>query len=119
MSSFAMPGMDFRPVEVTRWVEDGESFTALEREILVAHCPGHCPGNVIFHLPEENRCFVGDVIFAGSIGRADLPGGDFDVLENSIHTKIYALADETVLHPGHGPDTTVGQEKETNPFVRV
>ena len=119
MASFAMPGMDFQPVEVTHWVEDGETFHTFDREIQVEHCPGHCPGNVAFNLPEERRCFVGDVIFSGSVGRADLPGGDFTVLENSIRTKIYALPDETVLHPGHGPDTTVGQEKATNPFVRV
>ncbi len=119
MASFAIPGMNFQPVDVTRWVGDNETFEAFGREVQVAHCPGHCPGNIVFHLPEEVRCFVGDVIFAGSVGRADLPGGDFDVLERSIRDKIYSLPDDTILHSGHGPDTTVGQEKATNPFVRV
>jgi len=82
------------------------------------HCPGHCPGNVAFYFEQEQVCFVGDVIFSGSIGRTDLPGGDFSDLEKSIREKIYRLPDETKLGVGHGPDTTVGQEKQTNPFVR-
>ena len=118
MANFAIPGLNLQPVEVTRWIEDGESFTALGRKVLVAHCPGHCPGNVSFYLSEESRCFVGDVIFSGSIGRTDLPGGDFETLENSIRKNIYTLPDETILHSGHGPDTTVTTEKGSNPFVR-
>lgn len=117
MSTFALPGMDFRPVQITRWVEDGEELEAFGRKAEVFHCPGHCPGNIVFHFPQEARCFVGDVIFSGSIGRADLPGGDFPTLERSIREKLYRLPDETILHPGHGPDTTVGREKATNPYV--
>jgi glyoxylase-like metal-dependent hydrolase (beta-lactamase superfamily II) len=118
MSAFAMPGMDFKPVEITRWIEEGDELDLWGRSVSIFHCPGHCPGNVIFWVKEEEICFVGDVIFSGSVGRADLPGGDFSVLERSIREKVYALPAETVLMPGHGPDTTVKIERESNPFVR-
>jgi hydroxyacylglutathione hydrolase len=118
MSTFAMPGMDFSPIEITRWIEEGEELDLWGRSVSVFHCPGHCPGNVILWVKDEGICFVGDVIFAGSIGRADLPGGDFSVLESSIRKKVYELPAETVLMPGHGPDTTVKRERESNPFVR-
>ena len=71
-----------------------------------------------FYLESENICFLGDVIFSGSVGRTDLPGGDFVDLKNSILNKIYTLPDHTELAVGHGPNTTVGQEKESNPYVR-
>jgi glyoxylase-like metal-dependent hydrolase (beta-lactamase superfamily II) len=118
MSAFAMPGMDFEPVAITKWVEDGDFLNLFGKEVVVNHCPGHCPGNVIFWIKEESICFVGDVIFAGSIGRADLPGGDFADLEKSIQSHIYTLPEETKILPGHGPDTTVGDERRDNPFVR-
>ncbi len=79
--------------------------------------PGHSDGSVAISL--SGHCFVGDVIFQGSVGRTDLPGGNFDVLEESIQTKIYTLPDDTMLYPGHGPVTSVGAEKRSNPFVRV
>ena len=118
MSAFAMPGMEFSPIEITRWIEEGERLDLWGREVTVFHCPGHCPGNVVFWLPGEELCFVGDVIFSGSIGRTDLPGGDFASLERSIREKIYALPDRTALLPGHGPDTSVETERKTNPFVQ-
>ena len=118
MSAFAMPGMNFLPVGITRWIEEGEELDLWGRSVSVFHCPGHCPGNVIFWVKTEGICFVGDVIFSGSIGRADLPGGDFSVLERSIREKVYVLPAETVLMPGHGPDTIVKIERESNPFVR-
>ncbi|MDE0577323.1 MAG: MBL fold metallo-hydrolase [Opitutales bacterium] len=117
MSSFAMPGMDFQPIQVTQWVLDGDKLDLFGREVDVLHVPGHCPGNVAFHVPSEDWCFVGDAIFAGSIGRTDLPGGDFATLEKSIKEKLYTLPPATSLHPGHGPDTTVEREMATNPFV--
>ena len=117
MSSFAMPGMDFQPIQVTQWVSDGDKLDLFGREVDVLHVPGHCPGNVAFHVPSEGWCFVGDAIFAGSIGRTDLPGGDFATLEKSIKEKLYTLPPATSLHPGHGPDTTVEHEMATNPFV--
>ena len=83
--------------------------------IVVTPVPGHSPGQVMFSW--DGHALVGDCIFAGSVGRTDLPGGDFPTIERSIRQKIYALPDTTVLHPGHGPDTSVGREKATNPFV--
>ena len=118
MSAFAMPGMDFKPVQITRWIEEGDELDLWGRKVSVFHCPGHCPGNVVFWVEEEGICLVGDVIFSGSIGRSDLPGGDFSVLERSIREKIYLLPPETNLLPGHGPDTSVKIERESNPFVR-
>ena len=74
---------------------------------------GHC----VFYFPKENICFCGDLIFRESVGRTDLPGGDWATLENSIRTQIFTLPDETRLLSGHGPETTVGEEKQFNPFV--
>ncbi len=82
------------------------------------HVPGHCPGNVLFYFPALKAAFVGDALFAGSVGRTDLPGGSSEVLKESIRTQIYTLPDETAVLSGHGEATTVGVEKKTNPFVR-
>ena len=102
-----------------RWLHDGDRLDLFGREVMVLHCPGHCPGNVVFWIKSENLCFVGDVIFAGGIGRYDLPGGDFKTLEKSITEKIYTLPADTLLCPGHGPDTKVGDEIHLNPFVQL
>ena len=118
MSTFAMPGINLEPISITKWVADGDILNLFGRKVTVYHCPGHCPGNVILWVEEESRCFVGDVIFAGSVGRADLPGGDFDALERSIRQQVYTLPESTLIHPGHGPDTSVGAEMQSNPFVR-
>ena len=83
----------------------------------VRHSPGHTPGHVVFYCPGDGICFCGDVIFQGSIGRTDLPGGDFDALMDSIHTQILSMPDETRLLSGHGPETTVGAERRQNPFL--
>jgi glyoxylase-like metal-dependent hydrolase (beta-lactamase superfamily II) len=93
-------------------------------EMIVRHVPGHSPGQVMYILPAPASgsgpgcAIVGDCLFAGGIGRTDLPGGDFGTLEKSIRERIYTLPDETIVIPGHGPNTTVGREKATNPFVR-
>jgi glyoxylase-like metal-dependent hydrolase (beta-lactamase superfamily II) len=84
----------------------------------VRHTPGHTPGHVIFACPAEKIAFCGDVIFQGSIGRTDLPGGSYPQLLKSIETQILSLPDETQLFSGHGPETTVGKERMTNPFLR-
>ncbi|MGM0670179.1 MAG: MBL fold metallo-hydrolase, partial [Gemmatimonadota bacterium] len=81
------------------------------------HAPGHAPGHVIFILPREEAAFVGDVIFRGAIGRADLMGGDFHQLMGSIREQVLTLPDQTTLFTGHGPETTVGWERKTNPFL--
>lgn len=84
----------------------------------VLHCPGHCPGSIVLYAKTARLAIVGDVIFAGSVGRTDLPGGDREQLLDSIQTKILTMPDDVKLLPGHGPVTTVGRERTTNPFVR-
>jgi hydroxyacylglutathione hydrolase len=102
-----------------RTLTDGESFSAAGLEFRVVVIPGHTPGEVVFICDSHNPrlVFVGDVIFAGSIGRADFPGGDFEQLVSGIRSKLFTLPDDTVLLSGHGPETTVGREKRYNPFV--
>jgi len=88
-----------------------------ELKFEVRHVPGHTRGHVLFYCPQAGAAFVGDVVFQGSIGRTDLPGGDYDTLLESIRTQVLSLPDETRLYPGHGPATTVGQERQGNPFL--
>jgi len=98
-------------------LEDGRviSITGLAGNIL--HTPGHTQGSVCLHLPTQNLLLAGDTLFAGSVGRTDLPGGDGPTLIRSIHEKLLPLPDSTVVIPGHGPRTTIGQERESNPFL--
>jgi glyoxylase-like metal-dependent hydrolase (beta-lactamase superfamily II) len=90
-------------------------------EVRVHHTPGHCPGGVCLQIGKKGtpgeHLFVGDTLFAGSIGRTDLPGGNYGVLMRSITEVLFPLGDASIVHPGHGPDTTIGRERETNPFV--
>ena len=90
-------------------------------EVRVHHTPGHCPGGVCLHVGKTGEVgthlLVGDTLFAGSIGRTDLPGGNYGVLMRSITEVLFALGDDAIVHPGHGPDTTIGIERRTNPFV--
>jgi glyoxylase-like metal-dependent hydrolase (beta-lactamase superfamily II) len=97
-------------------VGEGDRVAFADLEILVAHTPGHTPGCVSYIMSGEKMAFVGDLIFAGSIGRTDLPGGDYDALIRAVREKIFVLPGDTVLFPGHGPATTVGREKRSNPF---
>ncbi|RMH03999.1 MAG: MBL fold metallo-hydrolase [Planctomycetota bacterium] len=109
------------PVEVPECEHDLAEGDRIEigRAVLeVRHCPGHTPGHVVFYDAAGGRLVAGDVLFAGSVGRTDFPGGSWAELERSIRTRIYTLPDETVVHCGHGPATTVGREAATNPFVR-
>ncbi len=94
---------------------DGAGIPFAGGTLAVAHVPGHSPGHVMFSYP--GNAVVGDLIFAGSVGRTDLPGGNFASLENSIRSQLYTLPDTTLLHPGHGPTTDVGTERRSNPFV--
>ena len=84
----------------------------------VVHTPGHTEGSICVYFPEEKKLIAGDTLFAGSIGRTDLPGGSFDKIIRSLHTRVLALPDETLVVPGHGPQTTIGDERETNPFLQ-
>ena len=96
----------------------GQMLTVGTLRFQVLHTPGHSPGGVTLYLEEEGVAFDGDVLFASGVGRTDLPGGDWETLERSIRDVLIALPDETVLYPGHGPKTTVGQEKRSNPWVK-
>ena len=91
-------------------------------EARVHHTPGHCPGGVCLQIGKTGTTrqdlFVGDTLFAGSIGRTDLPGGDHDILIASIRNVLFPLGDDAIVHPGHGPDTTIGRERRTNPFLK-
>lgn len=111
------PDLVLEGFAIDHWIEDAESFETLGMDCEVRHVPGHCPGNVLFYFSKLGMAFVGDALFAGGIGRTDLPGGDFQELEKSIRTKIYSLPGETVVLPGHGPNTKVGEEMLNNPFV--
>ena len=101
----------------TRWLEDGDTVQVGQVVLNVRHCPGHTPGHVVFHDPESKRAFVGDVLFAGSIGRTDLPGGDYDELIASIRERLWPMGDDTVFIPGHGPESSFGRERRSNPYV--
>jgi glyoxylase-like metal-dependent hydrolase (beta-lactamase superfamily II) len=96
----------------------GQDLHLGEQQFKVLHAPGHTAGHVMFYNQAREVCFCGDVIFQGSIGRTDLPGGDYDTLINSIQTQVMTLPDETVLLSGHGPQSSVGLEKQYNPFLQ-
>lgn len=95
----------------------GQILRVGSNQLQVRHAPGHTRGHVVLYCQTEGVCFCGDVIFQGSIGRTDLPGGDYETLMQSIHTQILSLPDETRLLSGHGPETTVGAERKSNPFL--
>jgi glyoxylase-like metal-dependent hydrolase (beta-lactamase superfamily II) len=102
----------------TRWLHDGDTVTLGSETLAVRHCPGHTPGHVVFHSPSIQRAFVGDVLFAGSIGRTDFPQGNHAQLIASIRERLWPMGDETVFIPGHGPESTFGEERQFNPYVR-
>jgi glyoxylase-like metal-dependent hydrolase (beta-lactamase superfamily II) len=106
-----------RPFTPTRWLHDGDTVTLGTHTLQVRHCPGHTPGHVVFYSPEIKRAFVGDVLFAGSIGRTDFPRGNHEDLINSITQRLWPMGDDTVFIPGHGPESTFGRERKTNPYV--
>jgi glyoxylase-like metal-dependent hydrolase (beta-lactamase superfamily II) len=99
------------------WLGDGDALSIGDETLEVRHCPGHTPGHVVFHSASAKRAFVGDVLFAGSIGRTDFPGGDYATLIASITQGLWPMGDDTVFVPGHGPESTFGHERRANPFV--
>lgn len=101
----------------TRWLHDGDSVTLGNCTVQVRHCPGHTPGHVIFFDPCSAHAFVGDVLFAGGIGRTDFPGGDHQTLIDAIHQRLLPLGDDVTFTPGHGPESTLGRERLSNPFL--
>ncbi|GGE78014.1 MBL fold hydrolase [Streptosporangium jomthongense] len=100
-----------------RWLEDGQQVTVGKQILDVLHCPGHTPGHVVFFHRESALALVGDVLFHGSIGRTDFPKGDHGTLVRSIREKLFPLGDEVAFIPGHGPMSTFGRERASNPFV--
>lgn len=100
-----------------RWLDDGDRVQVGAQTLEVLHCPGHTPGHVVLFHRGQNLAWVGDVIFQGSIGRTDFPRGDHDQLIGSIRGKLFDLGDAVTFIPGHGPTSTLGQERQTNPFV--
>ena len=105
------------PVEVDHNIGHDESITVGSHSATVLHTPGHTEGSICLYFPVEKKLIAGDTLFAGSIGRTDLPGGSFKKLMNSLHERVLALPDDTVVVPGHGPATTIWQERQTNPFL--
>lgn len=106
-----------KPPVITGFVQPGQRFEFAHFSLEARFCPGHTPGGITYYVPEGPFAFTGDTIFAGSIGRTDFPKGDFQALMNSIASQILTLPDETTIYSGHGPVTTVGKEREANPFV--
>ncbi len=112
-----VPPGEFSPPERFEELHDGDRLTVAGLEVTVLHTPGHTPGHCCFHLPAEGLLLSGDHLFAGSVGRTDLPGGDFPTLLRSMREKVLPLPDDTDVLPGHGPATTLGRERRTNPFI--
>ena len=106
------------PVPLGKYLHDGDIITFGHTKLEAIHVPGHSPGSLVYYCKEENCMFSGDVLFQGSIGRADLSGGNFDELIDHICSRLFVLPNETVVYPGHGAPTTIGMEKAENPFFR-
>jgi hydroxyacylglutathione hydrolase len=105
-------------VQVDEAIGQGRVLKIGEISSNVIHTPGHTEGSICLYFPTEKKLMAGDTLFAGSIGRTDLPGGSMDKIMRSLHTQVLALPDETEVIPGHGPVTTIGEERETNPFLQ-
>ncbi len=109
--------LDIEPSHPDFFLEEGKPLDVGSLQFEVFHCPGHCPGSVVLFERKERVAFVGDVLFAGSVGRTDLPGGDYETLMHSIREKLLPLGNDVRVFPGHGPVTTIGHERLTNPFL--
>lgn len=105
------------PFAPTQWLKDGDTVTIGQHTLQVLHCPGHTPGHVVLFEPGTRHAFVGDVLFAGSIGRTDFPGGNHADLINAIKGKLLPLGDDITFTPGHGPESTFGEERLYNPYL--
>ena len=117
-SQWAAYGFDYeQPPKADEYWSDGQTYEVGELIFKVIHCPGHTPGHVVLFEPKGRKVFVGDCLFAGSIGRTDLPGGSIEQLMDSLFNKILPLGDDVEVYSGHGPVTTIGEERRTNPFL--
>ena len=110
-------GLAGHPFDPDRWLDEGDTVSVGELTLNVSHCPGHTPGHVVFHHPESRLAIVGDVLFKGSIGRWDFPMGSHSDLVRSITTRLWPMGNDTAFVPGHGPMSTFGHERATNPLV--
>jgi glyoxylase-like metal-dependent hydrolase (beta-lactamase superfamily II) len=112
-------GINLTSPPADRTLREGDVFSAAGLELEVLEAPGHSVGHIVLICKQTTpwRVFGGDVLFAGSIGRTDFPDGSFEQLQRAIHDKLFTLPDDTIVYPGHGPETTIGREKKTNPFV--
>jgi len=109
--------LEIEPSRPDFFLEEGKALEVGELRFEILHCPGHCPGSVVLFERKERAAFVGDVLFAGSVGRTDLPGGAYEVLMRAIQEQLMPLGDDVRVFPGHGPATTIGHERRTNPFL--
>src|SRR5689334_3779406 len=105
-------------VEIDQSLADGDSVTTGSLSASVLHTPGHTEGSICLYFAPEKKLIAGDTLFAGSIGRTDLPGGSYKKIISSLHQQVLALPDDTVVVPGHGPLTTIGEERQSNPFLQ-
>jgi glyoxylase-like metal-dependent hydrolase (beta-lactamase superfamily II) len=112
---FGLPAPPYKEPDL--WLEEGDKITVGRYTFEVLFTPGHAPGHVCFYQPQAGIIFDGDVLFQGSIGRFDLPGGNFETLMHSINEKLMTLPDETIIYSGHGPRSTIGRERVSNPFL--
>ena len=110
---------NYEETEPDGYLKEGENFKLGDTELEIFHVPGHSPGHIALYHSGSAICIAGDVLFSGSIGRTDLPGGDFDTLIRSINSKLFTLPDDVKVYAGHGPYTTIGHEKQTNPFCGI
>jgi glyoxylase-like metal-dependent hydrolase (beta-lactamase superfamily II) len=111
-------GFEARPVTPDRWLSEGDTVSVGDLTLEVLHCPGHSPGSVVLVSRSQRFALVGDVLFQGSVGRVDLPGGDGKALIRSIRDKLLPLGDDIAFICGHGPTSTIGQERQTNPYLQ-
>ncbi|MDX6765952.1 MAG: MBL fold metallo-hydrolase [Candidatus Methylacidiphilales bacterium] len=117
MSAYGLPEA-LEEIEPVRFLKEGETLDVAPWAFSILHIPGHCPGSILLYEKSAGVVFGGDVLFAGAVGRWDLPRGNQKLLLDGIKKKLLVLPDNTILYPGHGPDTTLGQEKRTNPFCQ-
>lgn len=110
--------MGYQPTEPDLFVQEGDTIPIGNSYLEVLHLPGHSPGHIALYSRKDELCLVGDVLFRGYVGRTDLPGGDYETLLKSIHHKLFSLPNSVTIYPGHGPTTTLGEEKENNPFCK-
>jgi glyoxylase-like metal-dependent hydrolase (beta-lactamase superfamily II) len=112
-----MAGSSFTAGKADRLIDEGDTIDKAGIRLRVIHTPGHTPGGICLYSEKDGVIFVGDTLFAGSIGRTDFPNGDMRQLIEGIKHKLLVLPDDTVVYPGHGPETTIGREKTDNPFL--